>query len=591
MNDRYIKYLIPAILVVLLTNTAVLFAQQGTARLEAELRAGQISQTNYARYRGYLRYAPERLPDQYRYADEKPEKCGTELVNLLRTEMNNFSSQDQAFFRQFLSRPTLPNEYISPGGTFKIHYTTEQSHPYAVSDEDNDSNGIPDFVDEAAAAFDYVHDHYVNVLGYKSPPLDGVDGNEYDIYIVELGDGNYGETLGETEQAGTPWADYSTYIRIDDNFEGSIYYTTGLEALRVTAAHEYHHAVQFAYMWRPADIFFYEMTSTWFEDVMYPEVNDYFQYLPELFGNSINPVKPDTNSFDLSFTNKFGQREYGMSIWNHFIAKRYDPDLIRLVWERMHLAQAIDNIEYVLINNYTTSFADALHEFYVWNYFTGSRANTIDYYSEGNMYPELIPTKGYINPGDTLFTIDNVFLSSKYLSIVRSFPSSYSFDLWAIAEDADLWRATMILTSDNEEPRVQEFQYLDGVTASGTISSVFDNIEVVLIPTVSAKQVRSVPPSTYPLTIDLHFSTPKPIVNNVLHPTIPSPANFGIVDKIKIPFEIKETSEIEINIYNLGGNIVKRFPRNSYFPGLYNNEILWDGRDDNNELVPSGIYI
>ena len=53
----------------------------------------------------------------------------------------------------------------------------------------------------------------------------------------------------------------------------------------MTIAHEFHHAIQFGYYQGSDSIWWQESTSTWMEEVAYPEVDDYLQYLPSFLGS------------------------------------------------------------------------------------------------------------------------------------------------------------------------------------------------------------------------------------------------------------------------------------------------------------------
>jgi len=73
--------------------------------------------------------------------------------------------------------------------------------------------------------------------------------------------------------SGTQPERYSSNIDINNDFIGSSFFTKGIQALRVTAAHEFHHAIQFGYGWWGSDErYAYELTSTWMEDVVYTDV-------------------------------------------------------------------------------------------------------------------------------------------------------------------------------------------------------------------------------------------------------------------------------------------------------------------------------
>ena len=77
----------------------------------------------------------------------------------------------------------------------------------------------------------------------------------------------------------------SSYLEIDNNFTDPGYkQTRGLDALRVTIAHEFHHAIQFGYYAKFDGSWWQESTSTWMEEVAYPHIDDYLQYLTYFLG-------------------------------------------------------------------------------------------------------------------------------------------------------------------------------------------------------------------------------------------------------------------------------------------------------------------
>ena len=64
----------------------------------------------------------------------------------------------------------------------------------------------------------------------------------------------------------------------------AIFLTKGINAARVTVAHEFHHAIQLGnYSYRDSDLFFYELTSTSMEEFVFNSVNDYYNYLTDYF--------------------------------------------------------------------------------------------------------------------------------------------------------------------------------------------------------------------------------------------------------------------------------------------------------------------
>ena len=79
------------------------------------------------------------------------------------------------------------------------------------------------------------------------------------------------------------------------------------------------------------DIFAHELTSTWMEDVVYTDVNDYYQYFTDYFGDSNRSSGFWQGlSFNSNFTNG-----YERCVFAHCIAKIYGVDIMRDIWTEM----------------------------------------------------------------------------------------------------------------------------------------------------------------------------------------------------------------------------------------------------------------
>jgi hypothetical protein len=64
------------------------------------------------------------------------------------------------------------------------------------------------------------------------------------------------------------------------------------------------------------------------------------------------------------------------------------------------------------------------------------------------------------------------------------------------------------------------------------------------------------------------------------------PNPFNAVTQIK--YQLNETGEVIIYIYNINGKIIRKLLEESQNPGFY--LVQWDGRDDENTVVSSGVY-
>ncbi len=549
-------------------------AQSVIELIEQDRRAGTISRTEQAIMVGYSAVAPERLPAKYQTPEFVDHKCGLGRYEIIREEYDNLSPELQALFKPLVSRPELTNEFVSSSGQFRLHYETSGTD--RVPSEDLNTNGIPDYIEEAAISLEHSYRLLVDTLGFQAPPSDGgTDGPEYDVYFQNLGD-----VYGETRQDGlVPGSATSmrSFMKLENDYAESIFSTNGLDGLRVTVAHEYFHAVHMGYIMRFSDAFFYEWSSVWFEERAYPDIDDYLQYLPTLFSNFSRPI---------NLRNWW--HEYGMCIWNHFLLKRHGESILKTIWEMMPQERAMDAISMAIETETGSTFPIELQAFFQWNYFTGTRADNVKYYSEGDLYPEVALSDTIFAENDTTIYANVGYLSAEYISIRRQQPTKYTVEYLIEPSDAGDVHGSTVLDENGTYTFPGPFGFMGVTSGEFDVSSTTTNSKLVLIPAVSATTTRP-GTSTYPLSFNLSFQGASEIQENILQPTIPSPANFNLVQIIKIPFVLTETAQVELKIFTTTGRLVKSFAKTSYLKGLH--EVSWNGNDNNNRPVPSGVYI
>ncbi|MCK5052603.1 MAG: T9SS type A sorting domain-containing protein [Candidatus Cloacimonetes bacterium] len=69
-----------------------------------------------------------------------------------------------------------------------------------------------------------------------------------------------------------------------------------------------------------------------------------------------------------------------------------------------------------------------------------------------------------------------------------------------------------------------------------------------------------------------------------VHQNYPNPFN----PTTTINYSLKENSKVSLNIYNIKGQKVKQLVSDQFPSGQYS--VIWNGTDDNNKSVSSGIY-
>ncbi len=344
--------------------------------LDRDVAAGILTTELATVYRALAVVAPDSLPVQYRFPIAGISKCPTEALVAASQVINSNPDEYGQFARQLLARPQTAFYIESPLGYFRIHFDTTGVDK--VNTTDFNANNIPDFVERAANLADSVWLDEVVTMGHLPPPSDGLLGGngQYDIYFQQVP--YYGYTSPET--AGPqPWNDYSSHIVVNSTFgpsfppnndpEGDI-----IGALKVTIAHEFYHAVQFGYDATEFS-FFMEQSSTWIEDVVYPVVNDNYNYLPVFYSDPQIGLQAG------------GDHRYSAFIWPKFLEERFGVSVIREMWSKCRFDNAIGAWGEV-VDSAGSALDKEFTRFTVWNYFTGDR-DIGQHFASGADYPQV----------------------------------------------------------------------------------------------------------------------------------------------------------------------------------------------------------
>jgi hypothetical protein len=457
-------------------------------------------------------------------------------------------------------------------GQFRVHYDTTGAHAAAFLDQF--FRPIPgtadDFADSAASIANAVRTMETGTLGYLSPPSDGNAGGgpEYDIYILDLG-AAYGSTFPETAVDNVPeGARYTSYIEIDNDFAFVNPPTNrGLPALRVTIAHEFHHAIQLgAYgLWQD-HIYFYEITATWMEDVVFNEVDDYIQYL---FSSQSQFFRPDI-SFSTSTLIM-----YSRAVWGHFIAKRFGPEALRTAWElsfQYHVSP-LEGMDLALQTpEYSSDFGSAFSEWSVWNYFTGNRYDDA-YYPEGVQYPLIAElSMEFAGTADTLEGSLPV-LAARYHQITSSGPP-----LWLVAADLDVNGA---VTGDPSQSNYSYFLHV------GQPDPLYQETTAGF----SVKPAVSDPFAWQTWVIVNGLVTELGLVLPSVTSGVPFPNPFSpeIHRTMNIPVGSEFPVEIELSIFS-GDMALVYSARTVAVMEKGQRVVQWDGMTSRGDVAQSGIY-
>lgn len=339
--------------------------------IDTDYLSGRISAIRSAYLKASLVRDREALPARYLSESAASEsggedssplgRCANPVMREVSYVESTATGPDRVALRQLLARPVLQRVYDSPGGHFKLHFDTSDSHAVPVGD--TNGNSVPDFIERLAEVADSVWRMDVDHLGYLPPPSDDTAGGDdrYDIYFQQLS--FYGYIISEAPGAD-PWNDYASYMFLHRNFlnfppntdpEGS-----QLGSAKATLAHEFFHAIQYAYD-RDDEIWFMESSATWSEEIVFDSTNDNYTFLPFYLNWPHTALHVE------------GDHMYGSFLWPLYFSESYDVSLLRSAWEGARYDDAMVALGDSLFANYGVKSEEAFANYVPWMYLTGHR--------------------------------------------------------------------------------------------------------------------------------------------------------------------------------------------------------------------------
>ncbi|MEN8193900.1 MAG: MXAN_6640 family putative metalloprotease [Bacteroidota bacterium] len=506
--------------------------------------------------------------------DDYNKKCGFGIISQTKARFNQFNTSQQKVIAEILSRPVRQKSVVSSSGIFRIHYDTDGIH--APNYFSGSANNIQLSLDSLIIALDSSYNFEINILGYIPPPDDEGDGgdNLYDIYISSLGSGFYGYTEYEKRTEDNR---YKSYIVIDNKMNVP---TPGINGARVTAAHEFHHAIQVG-SYRPpltGDVYYHEITSTSMEEFVYDNINDYYNYLPIYFRNP-----------ERRFTYSNGNTGYDRVIWNIYLKEKFekegnDPnkglEIIKKSWEimRNYNRTAIEAISLALVEN-GLNMKSSYNDFGVWCYFTNYRAQNGKYFSEASEYEPLIkPIQNPIKyqPSKESYIMNIQPLANNYMIFDLSY-SGINDTLISIVTNGDIESShqdpfpsiqyTYSLMTNNEDGAIhivnEYYSKIESNSNEYLVESDIFNDQVVKGATITKS----------------NFVYPQPYIYD---------KQYTVQSSLSIPVKNSLIPRANLYIYSISMDLVF-----SERLAIESNErvVKWNGLDKYGNKLSSGIYI
>lgn len=531
------------------------------SKIDRDYRKGDLTLNQKVLYKFYAKNNSSNLPPSYRTEGQEPIKCGTPALSDLHQHRSELSASSVNKIQSLNKSPTIQatKSYRSSSGRFTIYYETTGTH--AVPPGDSDKDGVPDYVEEVAFSADSTYRHQVQRLGYTNPIPSGTT---YDIEILNL-QSYYGETYISSSTTGIRIEnDFSENFPPNDHPEGD-----QIGAIYATLAHEFKHAVQYAAnQWRGETGDWLEMDATLMEEIVYDNVNDYYNYLTNdasIFSNPEQSFYPGSYyhiTWALYFHQKYGA-QFWVNVWN--IIKN-NPSITMV--DAMTLQLGSSN-----------KFNEAYIESQLWHYASGPGNASPNFgFEESAAYPA--------PPIDTEKTFYN-----KNFTIPRTSPEPAPANFAAKYFNVPLPESPagaiqVEVTSQGVNHGVGLIAYYSDGRVEGSPISLANRKSTFKKSNLSWTHIErlgliltnsATPPSGNDAPINVGIGTSD--FSSTLSQNYPNPFN----PETQIRFTLDKAGHVELKVYNSAGRLVRTLVDRELRAGLH--EPTFDGSN-----LASGIY-
>jgi len=506
---------------------------------------------------------------------DHPARCATPLLLEARAKGVNMEALLNASARITASPQNDTLWHVSPMKLFRVRYFTTGSN--AVPPIDENANGIPDYPEQAALAADSSYRHMVTRLGYKDPfPLK----NKPILIVMEqLPAGTYGyvDDFGGANAKIFVRNNYNTpeFLKNTDS-------NKALGALKVTVAHELKHILQSVVIERYSNPgAWIEMDATLMEEVVYDNVNDYYNYLnssQSVFRAPAKTVVPGNyyhSSWALYYEERFGTT-FWVDVWKEFERQHPNP----------HQLNAMANI----ITAKTSTATQELTRNYLWHLASGKFVRKQYGFSEARHYPDLkLDSTIIAQDADIQFDVVNIppYAGRAYMldftKLTKGFlvNEGLSFYLKNNADNLNLGLGLLAFYSDST---ATELIPMRSSAQELLLNPKFDYSRVERIGVVVVNAGSTVTGGTISLKrrIQVGIEDRDPTLPKaaILLPNYPNPFN----PQTLIPFTLAQAGQIRLEVIDLQGRVLQVLEQGYRKAGRY--EHRFDG-----QALASGVYM
>ena len=564
---RYSKYLILLFLLIGLTVAPVDSLAQNVQHpvfreLDEALNRGEISRETALIEKIRLAYSSGEL-QQHLHAEEEhpPIKCTVPLHAEYLHLKDQLPANSVAEIKPYFERPESSQleEYLSGSGNFVLYYETDGQN--AVPAESTIEPGVPDYIYLAAEAADSSYRYQVEELGF----VDFLRSEPYEIFFENM------IFYGTTTSSGS-----TSYITIHNNFQNFPPNThpdgdvTG--ALYATIAHEIKHAVQYATnRWdgSAGSFDWIEMDATMMEEIVYPDANDYYNY-----------IRDDFDSDDPNSQSIFGTPgnptpgAYWHMTWMLYYAEQYGMEFWVDVWEQFiedSTKPFFDAIESSLAERNRLLYREHLNNM-LWHLASGPIYSLYDFgFEDKQNYPN--PNIGNnigMAPGDTR----GFSLRGKAAHFLSASPSNVALGQPQFTLESDAPGIGLGVIGYFRDGSSDVQLALQPESEIQTLQTTWKWEDLIDI-TIAVVNTNRTGMANYTLNITSALPETDRIAQNYPNPFNPS---------TKIEYAITETQDVKIEVFDTIGRKVATLVNDRLPAGFYNADFDGSG-------LASGVYI
>lgn len=538
--------------------------------IRAEAQNGRISKEEALLQSLYAGFKPERLDSRFRIDSDsdEPIRCMTPVLAEFERMKDQLDAATVSQIEALISEKSTAGmqSHLSPTGNFIFYFDTNGDEAVPLKDLDN--SGVPDYVEKAAFAADSSYRYQVTSLGFQ----DFLKDEPYEIYFQDFG------FYGTTRSAGS-----TTIINVHKDFDGFPENThpegNQIGALYATIAHEIKHAVQYATnRWKgdAGSIGWIEMDATMMEEIVFDDVNDYYNYIKSdldgshpngssIFGNPSNPIPGSYNhiTWSLYFAETYGM-QFWVDVWEEirldYLNQEENDDFISFL-------EAIERVT----SSYNQIFQQEHIMNHLWHMTSGPDFITPGFgFEERAEYPSSNFSSKVMMPPDTL---NNRFMSAKAAKYFKVIPSNITPGQPTILLDSEMEGVGIGVIGFFRNGDIDVQISVDPNSNSQSLQTTWswDDLMDMRIAVVNTNRDSS---GTYNLTVTSTIPDEDTITQNYPNP-------FNPVTNIQ--FSLNETKDVKVEVYDRIGRKITTLIDSRLNRGFHT--VQFDGSN-----LASGVY-